>query len=82
MNAGLRAAVNDVRFRRIPIAAEIDGIEGLGSADVIGLNTCVVGSSESGIARGDDCKLRTFNRVGSDAYSGRCIDQYSRGTMT
>src|SRR5580692_2933724 len=81
VNAGLRAAVNDVRFRRVPIATKIDGIEALGSANVVGLNTCIVGKSVSGVAGSGDPQLCALDDVGRDAYARRCINQNSGGAI-
>lgn len=76
VDAGLGAAIDRIRLRRIPIAAKIEGIEILRSAHMVRLNDRPVSSSEVGWVRhGDNCKLRTLHRIAGNGDAGRVVNQ-------
>jgi hypothetical protein len=82
VDAGLRAAIDNVRLRRIPIAAKIDGIEELGTPDMIQPNDRAVGSERCRRRRGDNSKLRALHRIAGDGYVGRAVNQDPGGSST
>src|SRR5258708_35596180 len=82
VDAILAAAIDNIRFGKIPIAAKIDGVVELGSPDMVRRNDRAVCSLGRRRRHGNNSVLRALHCIAENVYSGRAIDQDPRGPIT